>query len=461
MKKVLLITLLLCSPAFAQSDGWLDTTFGNGTGYVTGPSGFFASAVAVEADGGVIVGGSSPGNDFQLVRYLSNGTIDNTFSTQGPAGLLFDFVIQPDGYIVTGGQDQFGNFLLARFYEQGGYSDSSFGNDGIVQGPQGFCSALVQQTDESIVAGGADANGNFLVIRYTYYGIVDVQFETGPQGFIEDLVIQDNGQVVACGVDLYGFFSIVRYNTDGSIDTTFGDNGIVTGPQGIATSLVIQSDGYIVVAGYNTAPDETYVMYVARYDTDGNLDGTFGSSGIVTGPAAVANGLMLQSDGKLIVLGTQDLNAFMIRLNSDGSVDSSFGASGMTTTPPGFLYGAALQANGGIVAAGLDTTNSNFLVARYTNSAVFTQAELTSPLISPVGTVTLEGTAPNPSNIFVFMDGNFIGATTTDTDGDDTWSFTTAIDSPGMYIFRALSVYSMASLMTVGTNRVRIYGLPV
>ena len=68
--------------------------------------------------------------------------------------------------------------------------------------------------------------------------------------------------------------------SDGSLDTTFSGNGkVVTdflGGADEANAVAIQSDGKIVAAGYATDPSSRNYFALARYNSDGTLDTTFG-----------------------------------------------------------------------------------------------------------------------------------------------------------------------------------------
>ena len=106
-------------------------------------------------------------------------------------------------------------------------------------------------------------------------------------------------------------FALVRYNTDGSMDTTFGTNGIVKtviGTWAQAYSVALQSDGKIVLAGSASSH-----FALARYNTDGSLDTTFGTNGIVTTSIGtvqdMATCVAIQSDGKIAVGGKRDNGA--------------------------------------------------------------------------------------------------------------------------------------------------------
>src|SRR4030095_749310 len=141
-------------------------------------------------------------------------------------------------------------------------------------------------------------------------------------------------------------FLVVRYNTDGSLDTSFGDpdplnaplhRGYVVTPfstgYDVAHAALLQPDGKIVVGGY-TFP--TASMAVARYNTDGSLDPTFGNGGKVFVDLPGGWGLAIQSDSKLLIAGeTQGDSSFVVaRLNPNGALASSFAAGGNLVVKP-------------------------------------------------------------------------------------------------------------------------------
>ena len=135
----------------------------------------------------------------------------------------------------------------------------------------------------------------------------------------------------------------------GFLDPSFdGDGRVVrTGAgAGTATAVVVQSDGKIVIAGSVDAPGGSD-FFVARYNTDGSPDTTFGAGGTASadfaGGADVAMGLALQSDGKIVAAGSSGAEFAVARFNPDGTLDASFDGDGRVTF--GF---------GGIGSRGLD-----------------------------------------------------------------------------------------------------------
>ncbi|MGO8714932.1 MAG: delta-60 repeat domain-containing protein [Smithella sp.] len=391
-----------------NTNGSLDTTFGTG-GTVTTPIGSgnaIANALGIQSDGNIVATGSSYNGsnyDITLVRYKTNGSLDTTFGTGGivttPIGsydaYAYALAIQSDGRIVVSGYSSNGSnydFALVR-YNTDGSLDTTFGTGGIVITPMGsgydIAYALAIQSDGRILAAGNSYNGsnyNFALVRYNTNGSLDTTFGTGgivttPIGTGDSealaLGIQSNGNILAAGKSFNGShydFTLVRYSTNGSLDTTFGTSGIVTTPIGnydsYAIALGIQSDGNILAAG--KSPDGSNNDFaLVRYNTNGSLDTTFGTGGIVTTPvgngADYANALVIQSDGNILAAG-KSLNGShydftLVRYNTNGSLDTTFGTGGIVTTPIGsydsYAIAFGIQSDGNILAAGSSDNGSN------------------------------------------------------------------------------------------------------
>jgi uncharacterized delta-60 repeat protein len=351
---------------YNKSDGSLDNTFGNG-GKVTSGFGwgfYYGRALALQSDGKIVAAGmrldsSQVHGALVIARYNTNGSLDNTF---GSAGVV----------ITT------------------------------IQNNHDAANAVAIQSDGKIVAaGGADSNG--VIVRYNSNGSLDNSFGTGgialstAAGF-NTLDIQSDGKILAAGA--YNQFFVQRYNSNGTLDNSFGTGGTATTDFGGANSLAIQSDGRVVVVGYSGSD-----IAMARFNSDGSLDNNFGSGGKVTSSfsryGCSANACTIQSDGKIIVGGyVADTsygaitNFAIARYNSDGSLDNSFGNNGVSLTLFYFgddVHSVVLQADGKIVAAGSTgyTDGSQFILARYNND-------------SPLGITVTNGNeslvlSPNPS----------------------------------------------------------------
>ncbi len=157
------------------------------------------------------------------------------------------------------------------------------------------------------------------------------------------VVIQGDGKIVVAGTAqeyITGFdFALARYNADGSLDATFGTSGLVTtdlsGGGDYVYSLALGVAGEIVAAGQ--AGDFNFA--VARYNANGSLDTTFNGAGYATtafGSTAAGFGVALQGDGKIVVAGTDNTSGSgdfaLARYNADGSLDTTFDTDGKVTT---------------------------------------------------------------------------------------------------------------------------------
>lgn len=153
----------------------------------------------------------------------------------------------------------------------------------------------------------------------------------------------------------------------GELDPSFGDLGVLqsaTPPSPVPSNnaMVLQPDGRIVVLGY--VPSNTALVVVGRYNPDGSPDTTFGSGGFVTfSPTPNDNAptaLALQPDGRIVVGGTTypggltAPNSFLFRLDSVGGLDTSFGTAGIASPFVGGAFDALVvrPTDGSILAIG-------------------------------------------------------------------------------------------------------------
>ena len=402
--------------AQTAAPGDLDTTFGSG-GKVTTDFNFSgASSVAVQADGKIVVAGSSDaGSSIALARYHANGSLDNSFGNGGKVvtfvgdrSAASDIAIQADGKIViavfSNGSSSVGIFAVVR-YETTGALDTSFDGDGKVIIDMGnFNSAndLVIQPDGKIVVVGSSgvigsSNYAFAVARLNSDGSLDASFNgdgrvitsLGSNSFgAAAVALQTDGKIIAAGHSGSTYstadFALVRYNADGSLDASFdGDGKVITavssGFDG-AYAVAVQTDGKIVAAGSS----QGNMMAVVQYNINGSLDTSFDGDGIVLTPGIdsdYTSSVVIQSNGKIVAAGTIDPNFALVRYNPNGSLDTSFGGDGIVTTnfdepgSPGYggVSGLAIQPNGKIIAAGYwgsDFKFAFFAVARYIGDTV-------------------------------------------------------------------------------------------
>ena len=188
----------------------------------------------------------------------------------------------------------------------------------------------------------------------------------GSSDYGNSVTVQADGKILLAGSS-DGDFAAVRYKSDGSLDTTFGSDGIVTtdfGGSDYCSSITVQPDGKILLAGLGNGK-----FALARYNSGGSLDTSFDYDGKLATDLGRWNGgysVALQSDGKILVAGSNDGDFAVARYNSDGSLDTSFDYDGIVTTDLGRWFGGCsvtVQADGKILVTG--ASGLDFAVARY------------------------------------------------------------------------------------------------
>lgn len=217
-----------------------------------------------------------------------------------------------------------------------------------------------------------------------------------------DVAVQADGKIVSVGSSAdysltEGRFALTRHNADGTPDPTFGEDGLVTTPinnmdpdlqWSEAQAVALQPDGRIVVVGSSWRGWENCCWFtVARYNTDGTLDASFGDGDgrVFTdfGGPDEARDVAVQPDGRIVVAGTSGGRVALARYNADGSPDTAFGGGdGSVTTDPapnldegGDGSALALQPDGKILVGGqVGTTRFDFVVLRYTASGTLDTA---------------------------------------------------------------------------------------
>jgi uncharacterized delta-60 repeat protein len=380
-----------------------------------------AEEVAVQPDGKIVVAGNrfTSTGDFAVARYNTDGSLDTTFGTGGLvftdlSGGSFDFAramtLQPDGKIVVAGSSSAPlspsdeDFALVR-YNSDGSLDTTFGTGGIVFtdfGAQFFEGAFAVGIDSAgrIIAAGGTYNfatqRDFAVARYNPDGSLDTTFDGDGRvttaisltnfDIVADVAIQADDRIVAVGF-ANSDFATVRYDTDGSLDTTFGGTGIVAANFGgistQATAVVVQPDAKVLVVGTTTVIGDGDFALV-RYNPDGTPDASFGSGGQVTTDFLANDGLndvTLQADGKIVVTGRSmepgvgGDDFAVARYEADGTLDTTFGVAGLVRTDVAGgssddARGIAIQTDGKILvvgqsAFGTTTGAADFGMVRY------------------------------------------------------------------------------------------------
>ena len=399
-------------------DGSLDSSYGeNGYSVPVGVSG--SHTLAIQQDGKILLAGntSKDSYDFAVARYNTDGSLDNTFGTDGRQTTDFDsgydygssVAVQNDGKIVVGGHayNSRGSYYALARYNTNGSLDSSFGENGKVMHDFGFdpvaddeesgggqvniCNSIAIQINQKIVAAGYVYNGHdydFAVARYNADGSFDSTFSgDGKQtadfssfDIANSVAIQKDGKIVLTGsayTNTGSDFALARFTSAGNLDNSFSDDGKQTlGFDGndVSYTVAIQPDGKIVSVGYTQFGSNTGIA-IARFKTDGSIDNTFNHNVKNTfnfaNQSVEAISVAAAKDGKIVVVGDFNSDFFLLRLNKDGTRDKSFADNGILRDnlhQGNTAYAAtAIEKDGKIVAAGYTYVGSKyaFLVTRY------------------------------------------------------------------------------------------------
>ena len=270
-------------------------------------------------------------------------------------------------------------FFVTYSYSQDGSLDISFDSDGKVTtdfgtADYGYSTAI--QNDGKIIVAGSSGN-SFALARYNNNGSLDTSFDGDGKttlnfGTNEDygqsVVIQNDGKIIIAGITtiigLNTDFALARFNSDGTLDNTFGIGGKVitsVGGEDQVYQAAIQSDGKIVVVGTSSLASD-YGYSLARFNTDGSLDTSFDGDGKTILDLAFdinrdSFTLAIQTDGKIVIGGVSDGDFALLRLNSNGSLDTTFDGDGKATTDivtgnTDVIRSISIQSDGKIVATG-------------------------------------------------------------------------------------------------------------
>ena len=280
--------------------GTIDTTYGTG-GTVNWGTTSNTSNIVQDANNNTIVGGQI-GSQYLLVRYLPSGVLDTTFGNLGVVQGYFSgsdtakiqvVAIDNNNNIVVAGSS-LEEYAVARFLPSG-VLDTTFGTNGIVVGyfsgtDLSTVKSLNIDSNNNIIIGG-NVTTQYVLARFLPTGIADSSFGSG--GFVigyflgtststvNTLAIYQTNIIVGGYVSAQ--FVLASYLTNGNIDTSFGTGGMVIGyfsgtSNSLINSLVLDSNNNIVIGG---SCGQQYTL--GRYLINGSLDTTFGTGGIVLG----------------------------------------------------------------------------------------------------------------------------------------------------------------------------------
>jgi uncharacterized delta-60 repeat protein len=348
-------------------DGSIDASWGT-NGMVTfnyGVGGTFAYSMKVLSDGKILISGSTyitvANAAFFAARFNADGTPDLTFNGTGVWTYAYStqedicntMILQFDGKIVLAGRSggTVMNQLLFTRLNSDGTLDTGFGTNG-------FTAINSATQNENLNGLGLLSNGTIIGVGYTHVG--------NPW---------------------FGEFAImVKLDSDGNPYAGFGTAGVmipsVYTNYSQAFDCTIVNDTVIISSEMENGSQN---LVVAKLDQNGNPDESFGTGGISTlsiDPLTYGYDIEYYQDNKFYICGTSGQSGltaprdfFLARYNYDGSIDGSFNGSGYVKTSVGSAWDHAfaldIGPDGKIVLAGFtamgSTGDNDRALARYLN----------------------------------------------------------------------------------------------
>lgn len=304
-------------------NGSLDSTFGSNGAVITHFDGGYnvtvsAYDLALQPDGKLVTVGSyiqDYGRPavFALARYNSDGSLDTAFGNGGEVitnvtGYAETIALQPDGKIIAGGHirvAQHDNDIELARYNSDGSPDTGFGNNGVVRttfssSSDDLARTIALQADGKIIAAGHTGNYplfDLAIVRYTSDGQLDPGFGSNGKvstGFFSSweeangLAIQPDGNIVMVGeaetpsgLD----FALVRYLSPSPCAYSFSSTGTYFPASGGSGSVNLTTGG-----GCNWAVScsDNWIMLTSSVSGTGNATITFEVRENFTGSARTA-----------------------------------------------------------------------------------------------------------------------------------------------------------------------------
>jgi uncharacterized delta-60 repeat protein len=396
------LLLLVFSPASAAADGAPDRSFGKGGSLSYAPQRFSGAAgVAVDAQGRILVAatlddGSLLRTRAALLRLLPDGTLDPAFGSGGVASIAPPapyttsraeaLALDAQGRMVVAGEVDDDVPAVARLLPDGTL-DPAFASGGILVargeygGLPGWWRSVAIAGSSIVLAGAVDSGPPFgsglgaiaVLARIRDNGVPDPAFGNG--GFLElpipgvsyasthAAAIDNRGRIVlglwrATTAAFPGDVAaaVVRITAAGSVDASFGSGGLVLlgALKGSGPSLSLTATGEIVAIGGWTARAGAGTTVVVRLHPSGQLDATFASGGELASSGAPPEAGILDCQGNLLVSGAGGVKRF----GPDGRLDPTFHGAGIPpvavgdTTAAAGLGLLALTSTGALVLAG-------------------------------------------------------------------------------------------------------------
>ncbi|PKL15578.1 MAG: hypothetical protein CVV49_20685 [Spirochaetae bacterium HGW-Spirochaetae-5] len=376
-------------------------------------------AIIIQPDDKIIAAGSNNTNganeDFIIVRYNKDGTLDASFGTGGYSTYeksgtddeLVAVTLLPDGRIITCGYNRVPYSVdykqMIVCYNSDGSINEDFGINGIINNVPGIIYDVKALADGNFLVCGYNLSGlgwnNAFVAKYKPDGTLNTDFNnTGSRSFImtgyttsncaysisiysDKIFVAGKGQTELNG----GTVSIIKcLNMNGTDDTMFGAESLVIvdvrpGFDDYFNKIVVSSNNKIYVTSYRYVYPAHTNFNVMCYNLNGSIDTTFGTDGVLT--ASVSNysddpsDIIVLNDESLFTCGVgttmTDYDFAFAKFSASGILDCDFDGDGkmlyQLSDKQDRCRALGVQSNGDIIAAGYskNINNYDFAIMRF------------------------------------------------------------------------------------------------
>lgn len=337
-----------------------------------------------------------------LDSFGTDGLVTTDFDSNVDRG--YDIVVRPNGRIVVVGEvTRSGSgldFGIAQYLSTGEL-DNSFGTNGRIVLDLGSAvdsayRAIFQADGRLLVGGRSGAEG--VVVRYNVDGTLDTTFANSGIVRLPELAevrgigITSQNEILVAGHTPSGQFGVLRLDQTGQLDTTYGASGLATSTFAAnvtARDMVVLADQALVIgfeAGIGIA--------MARFTELGEQDEDFGTDGEVITPNGRAEAVTVQDDGRIVLVGERGGDFAVFRYTPTGTLDNTFDSDGVFTlnvAGTDVAYGVFIQDDDKIVVGGSSQDGSS-------------QSRVAVLRLNPDGTIDSDfgnsGVATTDSNTF-------------------------------------------------------------
>ena len=341
---------------------------------------------------------------------------------------------------------------------------TNFGSAGVVSlstGTQLF-GVAVQSNGEVVAAG--QSGGEVFVERFTTGGRVDGKY-VGPSGYARAVSVQSDGKIViagSLGSATKGVMFVQRLTSALTPDSSFGSGGTTKvalpsgGGSSVGNAVAIQSNGTIVAAGTAmlSVPLVGSKVQVAQLRTNGAV---VWNKSFPFSIFAAANGVAIQSNGKIVVVGSAKgssglTGGLVVGLTSTGALDTTFANGGSLnyfypTSGYTSFNAVVLQSDGKIVTSGVDASGPNALVVRLNanggRDSTFGSNGVAAQLSGQL--LTIKGDHTGAYGVALAAGGNVVAA--------GNYEYTATYVNPTLYAFTPAGSPNKALIGGTGTAR--------